>query len=93
VQPNKRIKTSIEAPPEESSDKTLFAILALPTKIPQHRVPDTEKLSTFSNLLQKFTADHSVEPVSCYFISYIHLRGSRGISDIPPRHPYFTKVS
>ncbi|CAK1552557.1 unnamed protein product [Leptosia nina] len=47
----------------ESNDKTLFALLKLPAKIPEkppHEV-DSEKLSTFSNLLQKFTADHTIE--------------------------------
>lgn len=51
---------------DESSDKTLFALLKLPAKV-QEKPPievDTEKLSTFSNLLQKFTAEHSVETVS-----------------------------
>lgn len=56
----------LESTLDESSDKTLFALLKLPTKVidksPQD--VDTEKLTTFSNLLQKFTAEHSVETVS-----------------------------
>ncbi|CAG4907999.1 unnamed protein product [Colias eurytheme] len=60
---NKKVKLE-EAPQlDESNDKTLFALLKLPAKVvekPPHEV-DTEKLSTFSNLLQKFTADHAVE--------------------------------
>ncbi|CAB3234607.1 unnamed protein product [Arctia plantaginis] len=50
---------------DESNDKTLYALLNLPAKVvpkPSQDV-ETEKLSTFSNLLQKFTAEHSVEPI------------------------------
>ncbi|KAL0893652.1 hypothetical protein ABMA27_013812 [Loxostege sticticalis] len=63
-QPNKKTKVDLESPIDESSDKTLFALLKLPAKLPQKppQELDTEKLSTFSNLLQKFTAEHSVEP-------------------------------
>ncbi|XP_072944042.1 protein downstream neighbor of son homolog [Epargyreus clarus] len=59
---SKKIKLDVP-PPEESSDKTLFTLLNLPAKVPEKREPDVdeEKLSTFSNLLQKYTADHTVE--------------------------------
>ncbi|KAG6452901.1 hypothetical protein O3G_MSEX007855 [Manduca sexta] len=48
---------------DESSDKTLFALLNLPAKVVEKPAQDvdTEKLATFSNLLQKFNAEHSVE--------------------------------
>ncbi|XP_026329618.1 protein downstream neighbor of son homolog [Hyposmocoma kahamanoa] len=62
-QQNKKARLEVESGLDESSDKTLFALLKLPAKI-QEKPPievDTEKLSTFSNLLQKFTAEHSVE--------------------------------
>ncbi|XP_053623902.1 protein downstream neighbor of son homolog [Plodia interpunctella] len=60
---DKKLKLDSDSPQDESSDRTLFAILNLPAKVekPVQEV-DTEKLSTFSNLLQKFTAEHSVEP-------------------------------
>ncbi|XP_013139272.1 PREDICTED: protein downstream neighbor of son homolog [Papilio polytes] len=60
---NKKQKVDSETQLEESSDNTLFALLKLPTNViekPPAKV-DTEKLSTFSNLLQKYTADHTVE--------------------------------
>ncbi|XP_041977627.1 protein downstream neighbor of son homolog isoform X2 [Aricia agestis] len=62
-QDNKKIKLDKPTPLEESSDKTLFQILKLPAKVPEKpsQDVDTEKLSTFSNLLQKFTADHTVK--------------------------------
>ncbi|XP_068629777.1 protein downstream neighbor of son homolog isoform X2 [Battus philenor] len=63
TEPNKKVKLQTVSQLEESSDKTLFALLKLPTKIvekPPTEV-DTEKLSTFSNLLQKFTAEHTLE--------------------------------
>ncbi|XP_046965089.1 protein downstream neighbor of son homolog [Vanessa cardui] len=59
---NKKIKLG-DPQFDESNDKTLFALLKLPSNIiekPPQEV-DSEKLSTFSNLLQKFTADHTVE--------------------------------
>lgn len=62
----KKTKVDVHPTLDESSDKTLFALLSLPAKViekPPQDV-DTEKLSTFSNLLQKFTAEHSVETVS-----------------------------
>ncbi|KAJ0180344.1 hypothetical protein K1T71_003748 [Dendrolimus kikuchii] len=62
-QQSKNLKLDENTQLDESNDKTLFALLKLPTKIvekPPQEV-DTEKLSTFSNLLQKFTADHTVE--------------------------------
>ncbi|XP_012552973.1 protein downstream neighbor of son homolog [Bombyx mori] len=48
---------------DESNDKTLFALLNLPAKVTEKPTQElnTEKLSTFSNLLQKFTAEHSIE--------------------------------
>ncbi|XP_032513658.1 protein downstream neighbor of son homolog [Danaus plexippus] len=57
---NKKVKLQ-SAPVDESNDHTLFALLKLPAKTekPPQDV-DTEKLSTFSNLLQKFTAEHTV---------------------------------
>ncbi|XP_063531729.1 protein downstream neighbor of son homolog [Cydia strobilella] len=61
-QQTKKAKTDF-AELDESNDKTLFALLKLPAKVekpPQEL--DNNKLSTFSNLLQKFTAEHSVEP-------------------------------
>ncbi|XP_063821544.1 protein downstream neighbor of son homolog [Ostrinia nubilalis] len=63
-QATKKPKVEVESPLDESNDKTLFALLKLPAKLPQKPPQDldTEKLSTFSNLLQKFTAEHSVEP-------------------------------
>ncbi|KAL4714129.1 hypothetical protein ACJJTC_008483 [Scirpophaga incertulas] len=63
---NKKVKLSNVLSPDESSDKTLFALMQLPATVPE-KVPqalDTEKLSTFSNLLQKFTADHTVVPLA-----------------------------
>ncbi|XP_013181992.1 PREDICTED: protein downstream neighbor of son homolog [Papilio xuthus] len=60
---NKKQKLESGRQIEESSDNTLFALLKLPTNVadkPPVKV-DTEKLSTFSNLLQKYTADHTVE--------------------------------
>lgn len=65
---NKKIKVEIPTQLDESSDKTLFSLLHLPNKpaeIPAAEV-DTDKLSTFSNLLQKFTADHTVVKVSTF---------------------------
>lgn len=65
-QANKKARVNDDLQLDESNDKTLFTLLQLPAKVvekpPQH--VDTEKLSTFSNLLQKFTAEHSVETVS-----------------------------
>ncbi|RVE54789.1 hypothetical protein evm_000556 [Chilo suppressalis] len=65
TQQNKRVKVDTDLPLDESSNKTLFTLLKLPATVPQKAAQelDTEKLSTFSNLLQKFTADHSVESV------------------------------
>ncbi|XP_047505135.1 protein downstream neighbor of son homolog [Pieris napi] len=62
AQQNKKVKLDDTIQLDESNDKTLFALLNLPKVIekPAHEV-DTEKLSTFSNLLQKFTAVHTVE--------------------------------
>ncbi|CAH2086770.1 unnamed protein product [Euphydryas editha] len=60
---NKKIKLDNPNQLDPSNDKTLFTLLKLPLNIvekPPLEV-DTEKLSTFSNLLQKFTADHTVE--------------------------------
>ncbi|XP_026757832.2 protein downstream neighbor of son homolog [Galleria mellonella] len=59
LEQNKKAKVDIELPLDESNDKTLFALLKLPAKI-EKPPEDIQKLSTFSNLLQKFTADHSV---------------------------------
>ncbi|XP_013190045.1 protein downstream neighbor of son homolog [Amyelois transitella] len=60
---DKKMKLERESPQDESNDRTLFAILNLPAKVEKPvQDLDTEKLSTFSNLLQKFTAEHSVEP-------------------------------
>lgn len=66
IQEHKKPKLEVDDNPDESSDKTLYALLSLPAKVvekPPQDV-DTEKLSTFSNLLQKYTAEHSVEHVS-----------------------------
>ncbi|XP_059050147.1 protein downstream neighbor of son homolog [Achroia grisella] len=60
LEQNKKPKLNIDLPLDESSDKTLFALLKLPSKV-EKPSDNTLKLSTFSNLLQKFTADHSVE--------------------------------
>ncbi|KAJ2952577.1 hypothetical protein O0L34_g6900 [Tuta absoluta] len=65
TQVSKKVKLEDDSQLDESSDKTLFALLHLPSKVtvkPPQDV-DTEKLSTFSNLLQKFTADHTVETI------------------------------
>lgn len=60
--PSKKTKID-DACLDESSDKTLFALLKLPAKVIEKPAQDvdTGKLSTFSNLLQKFTAEHTVE--------------------------------
>ncbi|CAK1582305.1 unnamed protein product [Parnassius mnemosyne] len=60
---NKKLKLASDVQLDESNDKTLFALLKLPAKVVEKPPTEvnTEKLSTFSNLLQKFTADHSVE--------------------------------
>lgn len=62
---NKKPKLEVEDQLDESNDKTLYALLNLPAKVVEKPAKDvdTEKLSTFSNLLQKFTAEHSVEPI------------------------------
>ncbi|CAH0748019.1 unnamed protein product [Diatraea saccharalis] len=62
---NKKVKVDTDMCLDESKDKTLFTLLKLPAKVPQKPAQeiDTDKLSTFSNLLQKFTAEHSVEPL------------------------------
>ncbi|KAF9822296.1 hypothetical protein SFRURICE_017571 [Spodoptera frugiperda] len=62
----KKPRLQVDDQLDESNDKTLYALLNLPAKVQEKPVKDvdTEKLSTFSNLLQKFTAEHSVEPVS-----------------------------
>ncbi|KOB60943.1 Protein downstream neighbor of son-like protein, partial [Operophtera brumata] len=62
IHPSKKAKLH-DACLDESSDKTLFALLKLPAKVVEKppQAVDTEKLSTFSNLLQKFTAEHTVE--------------------------------
>ncbi|CAH2074454.1 unnamed protein product, partial [Iphiclides podalirius] len=63
---NKKTKLESDTQIEESNDKTLFALLKLPSKVVEKppKEVDTEKLSTFSNLLQKFTADHTVETIA-----------------------------
>ncbi|CAH0604508.1 unnamed protein product [Chrysodeixis includens] len=65
LQDNKKPKLNIEDQLDESNDKTLYALLNLPSKHVEKpaQAVDTEKLSTFSNLLQKFTAEHSVEVI------------------------------
>ncbi|VVC89739.1 unnamed protein product [Leptidea sinapis] len=59
----KKVKLEESSNIDESNDKTLFALLKL--QLPSIEKPpvelDTEKLTTFSNILQKFTADHTVE--------------------------------
>lgn len=65
LQQHKKPKIDVSEQLDESNDKTLYALLNLPAKLvekPPQDV-DTEKLSTFSNLLQKFTAEHSVEHI------------------------------
>ncbi|KAI8435247.1 hypothetical protein MSG28_003593 [Choristoneura fumiferana] len=49
---------------DESNDKTLFALLNLPAKVSDKPAQEleTNKLATFSNLLQRYTAEHSAEP-------------------------------
>ncbi|CAG9096103.1 unnamed protein product [Plutella xylostella] len=64
TQQSKKTKLSNESSPlDESNDKTLFALLKLPAKTPEKPAKkiETDKLSTFSNLLQKYTAEHTVE--------------------------------
>ncbi|XP_049867704.1 protein downstream neighbor of son homolog [Pectinophora gossypiella] len=65
TQQSKKPKLEVDPQLEESSDNTLYALLNLPAKVPEKPAQDvdTEKLSTFSNLLQKFTAEHTVETV------------------------------
>ncbi|KAF9410729.1 hypothetical protein HW555_010274 [Spodoptera exigua] len=64
-QQEKKPKLGVDDQLDESNDKTLYALLNLPAKVQEKPAKDvdTEKLSTFSNLLQKFTAEHSVEPI------------------------------
>ncbi|XP_034840439.1 protein downstream neighbor of son homolog [Maniola hyperantus] len=63
VEQNKRAKLEKASELDQSNDKTLFALLKLPAKVTdKHSLEvDTQKLATFSNLLQKFTAEHAVE--------------------------------
>lgn len=59
----KNLKLDDNSQLDESNDKTLFALLKLPAQIvekPPQEI-DSKKLTNFSNLLQKFTAEHSVE--------------------------------
>ncbi|XP_023941738.1 protein downstream neighbor of son homolog [Bicyclus anynana] len=63
LEQNKKAKLEETTELDQSNDKTLFALLKLPAKIVE-KPPldvDSEKLATFSNLLQKYTADHAVE--------------------------------
>lgn len=71
AQPNKKVKLEDTLQLDESNDKTLYTLLNLPkaNEKPLHEV-DTEKLSTFSNLLQKFTADHTLEKVNNILILF-----------------------
>ncbi|KAM3963449.1 LOW QUALITY PROTEIN: humpty dumpty [Aphomia sociella] len=61
LEQNKKVKLNLNTSLDESNDKTLFALLKLPAKVIEKPLKDTEKLSTFSNLLQKYTAHHSIE--------------------------------
>lgn len=72
LQASKKSRSEDDSQLDESTDKTLFALLKLPSKVVEKppKPVDSEKLTTFSNLLQKFTAEHSVETVSTYGISY-----------------------
>ncbi|KAH9639081.1 hypothetical protein HF086_009050 [Spodoptera exigua] len=82
-QQEKKPKLGVDDQLDESNDKTLYALLNLPAKVPEKPAKDvdTEKLSTFSNLLQKFTAEHSVEPVSSFILLLINPSWQQPIKD------------